>query len=119
MQYGPSATQPLVVTGNALIQVNAGATINFNDVPLPGNTTVQAVINADGRTESIYVESGESVYSDGNWERVVGMGVSIYSGTPDTAILQVDAGNASKPLDFTGQNIGGVGLVTTGGIGAH
>lgn len=120
MDYSGIAAQPLVVSANASITVYGRSTINFDSLPLQGNTIATAISNSDGLTETIWVEAGGTVNSDGNYERVVGMGLKIYGGNmPNgngSAVVRAWAGNASAALDFTGQYTTGIGLYTMGGL---
>jgi hypothetical protein len=119
MDFADRPVQPLVVTGNASITVNNNATLQFDGQPLPGNTSVTAISNGDSGTETISVEPGGTVTSDGQYLRTVGMGLYIAAATgTTTATVTVDAGpnNQMGALQFTGTAGNyGYGLVTNGG----
>jgi hypothetical protein len=110
----PVAAQPLVVVGSAAITVNANARIEFDGLPLQRGNIATAIGTGDAGTETITVNNGGVVHSDGAYERTVAMGVQLNIGGTVTGDLPAGQETGSA-LHFTGEVLPQCGLQETGG----
>jgi len=116
LDFNGVAGQPLNVGPNAVIEVNAGATFTFDDQPLPGMQTAFAINNTVmGGNQTIYVNDGGVMSSDGQVARTVAMGVSVegFSRVGIGGRFNVTGG---RIFGVTGQNISGRGLSDAGTV---
>ena len=114
MDFDEDPVQPLVVTGNASITVNQGATLTFDGEPLDESDTATSISNGDAGDETIYVNSGGSVTATNDCTRTVGMGIDLGDDLGGAAILSTWTSDVYT-LEFTGQDPNGYGMTTHGG----